>query len=401
MDSSWIFAFARDFLHGCLAFEERADGWVCPQRFTDNQRVVLGSCLAWHPGLYKQMATCTSGATLEFVTDATLVDIELSFGEEPVGTGNSRKLTEQFACQEGKERQSTQVFDGVSHEVNGKHKGMLFVAMQDGQTAQVHIALPESKTTAPTLFDIHKLTRVRVFLPALRSCAVRTIACNGSVLKPLEKKDQLLVLGDSLTQGFVSGDPAKTWAHQLAHHKKLDVLNQGIGGQVFLPETLQDFSALPEFTPQSIVVAFGINYRYEPCTAHRVSKDIHRYFSVLHALWPAISTYVLTPLWHQVGPYPTHKHSCFDQIPQLIEHAVATHSNMTLIDGTTLLDANISLLSDGFEHPNTAGHTQIAERLFESMRTQNPSYKVRISASEKTQKPVVLPAQIEQMNFDF
>ena len=415
MSSNWMFAPADVFLHGCLSTEEHADGWVSPQRFLPEQRAVLESCLAWHPGLYKQMAICTSGVTLEFLTDATLVTIDLRFGEEPAGTASSRELVERHMLQGGcldqaqnqvqdqtqaqnqlHIRKNSQVFDGISYEVNGHHKGMLFAAMQDGQTTQVHIALPESKVSPACLFEMKKPTQVRVYLPALRACEVRTIGCNGILLEPRKKKESLLVLGDSITQGFVCGNPAHAWACQLARHKKLDLINQGIGGQVFLPQSLQGFFAYPELVPYAIVVSLGINYRYESCRAQQVYADIQQYFATICKLWPTTPIYALTPVWHQDGPYPTHKNSCFEQVSEFIQCAVAPYSNITLVDGATLLDGDTRLLADGFEHPNKAGHTQIAERLVGYMQPHRCSRKLRPSAVPTPE----VPASIGQMSFD-
>lgn len=455
MDSSWICAPAEAFLHGCLEVQAHSDGWVCPQRFLPEQRAVLESCLAWHPGLYKQMAACTSGVTLEFITDASLVAIDLRFGEEPAGTIRSRELVQSHDEQrkqqvlDGASSTSdasnvsstsnasntnnadavgTQVFDGVSYEVNGKHKGMLFASLQDKQTTQVHIALPTSSVSEPALFELRKPVRVKVFLPALRSCEVRTIACNGTQLEPLAKKEQLLVLGDSITQGFVCGDPAYAWAHQVAQKTKLDLLNQGIGGQVFLPESFQGFSAHPKFVPQVIVVALGVNYRYEACVASHVYADIRRFFATLHTLWPCVPTYVLTPLWHQDGPYLTHPKSCFGQVSEFIQQAAAAYSNMVMVDGAHVLDEDERLLADGFEHPNKAGHTQIAQNLSAYLCSREHSSKGQEGQTLSTpavghapvaMKPIAAsdasavtkhvsrqaiaqpPADVEQMGFEF
>ncbi len=60
---------ASKFLLGAPWSEKLAHGWVHPLRFSSNQLRVIGSCSSWHPGLFKQMATCTSDIQVAFTTD--------------------------------------------------------------------------------------------------------------------------------------------------------------------------------------------------------------------------------------------------------------------------------------------------------------------------------------------
>lgn len=57
-------ADAADFLHGALDAEAEPGGWVRPLRFLPPQVRALGSCQAWHPGLYRQMARTAAGVSL-------------------------------------------------------------------------------------------------------------------------------------------------------------------------------------------------------------------------------------------------------------------------------------------------------------------------------------------------
>ena len=73
---------AADLLHGALDVVDAGGGWVRPSRFSAPQLRALGSVRAWHPGLYRQMAACTAGVTMEFETDASVVTLELRPGEK-------------------------------------------------------------------------------------------------------------------------------------------------------------------------------------------------------------------------------------------------------------------------------------------------------------------------------
>ncbi|UQF78617.1 MAG: hypothetical protein M3I19_02745 [Lancefieldella parvula] len=51
----------------------------------------------------------------------------------------------------------------------------------------------------------------------------------------MKPKKKLVVFGDSIAQGFVIERPDQTWPRCLAKRMKLEVVNQGIGGQVYQP----------------------------------------------------------------------------------------------------------------------------------------------------------------------
>ena len=78
---------ASKFLLGAPWSEKLAQGWVHPLRISPNQLRVIGSCSSWHPGLFKQMAACTSDIQVAFTTDSSEVALDLKidkFLREPL-----------------------------------------------------------------------------------------------------------------------------------------------------------------------------------------------------------------------------------------------------------------------------------------------------------------------------
>ena len=84
--SALVSADASTLLHGAIRLVREADGWVRPWRFSEEQMRALGSCQAWHPGLFRQMARTTAGVCIEFDTDSSEVAVEVSLDEEPPAT---------------------------------------------------------------------------------------------------------------------------------------------------------------------------------------------------------------------------------------------------------------------------------------------------------------------------
>ncbi len=188
------------------------------------------------------------------------VAIEVALDAEPVGTRDALKYVDERRGLEPR------MHDGLSCEVDGRRLGVRVPADGDDYVAFTlddPAAAPASGVMQlPGMGDTH---HVRVWLPCLRGCTLRSVAGNGSFIRPVERRRNLLVLGDSIAQGFVCDDPALAHSTLLAERRGLDVINQGVGGQVFQPGTL--FGLARAIDPAAIVVELGENYRYEPAAS--------------------------------------------------------------------------------------------------------------------------------------
>ena len=343
---------AADLLHGTVDVVDVGGGWLRPSRFSGAQLRALGSVRAWHPGLFRQMAACTAGVTLEFTTDASTVELSLRMGEVPGGTTGA---LEDVARHTGAKPPRPDV---VFVDVDDSHLGPLVPDEND----LLSISLPDPGSLDVPLPGLGEPRHVRVWLPCLTSCSVRTVTHDGSFLTPVAPRRRLLVLGDSIAQGFAADDPARTWPALLAAHLGLDLVNQGVGGQVFQPGTLAGTEGLDV---AAIVVELGANYRFEPCSASSVARDVRTYLDEVAAAWPDVPTWVLTPLPHLEDVYPTHPRSCFGEAGAIIAAAAARHPSMRVVDATALLDGRLlgRLLTDGSDHPGPDGQLMLADRL--------------------------------------
>lgn len=345
---------ARSLLHGCVCFSREQGSWVRPWRLSPEQVRSVGSCLAWHPGLLRQMARTTAGVTIEFETDASEVTLEILVDSEPNGT---KAVLERIDGEDDRKPH-----DGVSADVDGRH---LPCQMPEEGMAQVSFTLDD--VTAPDAHGMLHLPgfgvahHVRIWLPALRGCIVRALIVNGTYVNAVPQRRHLLVLGDSIAQGFVTDDPAAAWPSLLADRLGLDLINQGLGGQVFQPGTF--YGLAHEVDPELVVVAFGENYRYEHCSPRAVARDVRNYLMEVSRIWSEVPTLVLTPLYHDEERSPSHRLSCWQRVPSMIAANVAAHDEMVLADGTLLMDPSAELLADDDGHPNALGAMQIASRL--------------------------------------
>lgn len=367
---------ARLLLHGSLRQEERVPtspddvGWVRPWRLGDRQVRALGSCMAWHPGLYSQMARATSGVLVEFTTDAEEVALEVRMDPEPRGTAAQLELVDA----DGMRRSH----DGITCECDGLSLGCSLPGADDlvdfllaGDAPAPGTSRRQPAGSIRALPGLAPERHVRLWLPCLRGCEVRDVLCDGTYLRPVGARPTMLVLGDSICQGFVSGDPSRTWPALVGESLGLDVVNQGIGGQVFQDSSLA--GAATVVSPTRIVVALGANYRFEPCRASEVTRDVHAFLDQVCRLWPKVACWVMTPVWHAEDRWPTHPRSCFAEVPDIIGREVALHDGMALVDGLDLLDHDPALLADACDHPNARGFAQMGERIADVMRGHAPT----------------------------
>lgn len=375
---------AADLLHGCVAVEREA-GWARPLRFMPRQLRVLESCMAWHPGLFLQMARTTAGVCLRFRTDAT--EVALSFRPDPVSPWMRARL--RAAGSAGPDGS----WDGVSCDVDGRHlpcprptlleHGISGVPGLSGASV-VTFSLEESGEAPEeglrVLPGFGRMREVTLWLPCLTGCVVRDVWCDGMTIEPVKTAGELLVLGDDSAQGLLAGDPGLAWPALLAKRLGLDLLDQGLAGQVFQQGTALPLASRP--APARVVVAYGSNYRHEACSASRTQREAAGFLAEVTRLWPEIPCQVMTPLWHDEGRSPSHAHSCFSEVPYLVCRAAAPHPQISVVDGLTLMDASPSLLADG-DHPNARGSSEIAMRSLASMiisETPRESLSARAAA---------------------
>ena len=348
-------------LCGCVETESADGGWLRPRRLSAMQTKALSSCLASRPGLFRQMATTTSGVRLRFSTDADEIALSVRLDAEPQGTTSVLAPLD---------RGRRKPHDGIGVVVDGRRvpcdmtkeltRPLAWLAGSRGMRL-VSCSLREDDRDTSGLMTIPGLGKrrsVTVWLPCLRGCAVRDLWTDGTYVEPLPPRDRLLVLGDSIGQGFCCDDPAGSWPALLAEELGLELLNQSVGGQVFQP------SALPAGEVGSlgrIVVQLGLNYRWESFPASRIERDAHACVRELARRFDDVPICLLTPTWHDEVASPS-RNQAGASVDRLLRSAAEGLSSVSVVDGLRLVDHDASLFVDG-EHPGPRGHEQFATRL--------------------------------------
>lgn len=362
-------------LPGCIS---KRGSWRSPERFSEHQRKVLVSSASWHPGVFRALATCSTSQVLCFETDAPYCAVEFYFDPLPKPT---QAIYEDVWTTEA--RQSYD-FDRISVSVDGVPVSCAYptAMLQDAYTGMAVLELscagdgiPAPSSQQLSLWPDKTFARihtVRIYLPHTRKVWVRSLYYTGTFMRIPEiehAKPQLLVLGDSIAQGYLVREAAQTWPQQVAEHLQYTLINQGLGAQVFSPETLVGLSEY--IHPQAIIVEFGANYRFEAYSALAAARDIQRYFTLLRQSFPHADIYVVGLLGYLPTWYPTHPQACTDQINPLLYEAAQT-IGAHFIDGKRVLGGSeyklSSWLVDASDHPNDEGHMHMAEAIYAAIR---------------------------------
>lgn len=338
---------ATDFLCGIVETTAEQDGWARPQRFGARQRRALSSCLAWHPGQFRQMAAATSGVCLRFATDSTTLALAVRLDEEPPATRATLK-----GC--GDEPQ-----DGLSLEVDGQQREVLqprndlliFMVDDSGD------GFGGATMALPGLGTRHE---VCLWLPCLRGCTIRELWADGTYVEPLPPRPRLLVLGDELAQGYCCGDPACTWPALMARDLELELVNQSVAGQVFQPSSILD-AQVDNVT--KVVVELGANYVQERCDKATVAADVRGFMSEVARHWPQAEACVITPTW-QVSRGCAN--SCYREVGNILARAARTRGAQ-VVDGRKMVAEGLVPLPSGAEVLDFRASRRFATRLLLSL----------------------------------
>jgi len=184
--------------------------------------------------------------------------------------------------------------------------------------------------------------KVIVYLPADATILIRNFEINADVL-PLKKREKVLWLGDSITQGFGPLRSAHTYVSVANRQLNYDIINQGIGGYVYDKNALVNMEG---YSPDKIIVSLGTNqYGTESM------KDIEEYYERLSEIYGDRPVLCITPIWRGDSPdgFETLVKFC-----QKTKDICTKYSNITVVDGFKLVPHLPEYFLDNL-HPNALG----------------------------------------------
>ncbi|MBO4791826.1 MAG: SGNH/GDSL hydrolase family protein [Clostridia bacterium] len=287
--------------HGCLCFSkttaEQTDAWV-----------------AYAPRL-EERVRATTGVRLDFITDSPFLRVVTAGGRkfEVLVDG---LLSERYYPAPGDPSFESKIGEGGEHRVT-----LVFPSHGEaGRIASVSVA-------------------------------------DGASVRPVSFRRRFLFLGDSITQGWNAAYDSQSFAWLLSLWVDAESINQGVGGGVFIPETVTDFG----YRPDTVFVEFGTNDFASGRTADRLRETASESFSRVASIYRDARIYAITPTWRTDGEKPRALGS-FDDCRRIVSEA-AEEAGISVIDGYSLYPHKDLYMADSV-HPNDLGFAHYAANIF-------------------------------------
>ncbi|WP_168123163.1 SGNH/GDSL hydrolase family protein [Paenibacillus sp. HB172176] len=301
---------------------------MSPRRFTNKQMAVYAQ-----QDNYRLRSHCSSSVELKLLTDSDELEIVAAFN---VAARDYAYLD----CYVNERRLPIQGVDTFGGEQSVKVRIQMQLPNNNGLNS-VRIVLPHNVETV--------LHEVRIK--------------EGASVEPVPgvgEKRKLLCLGDSITQGMDAHCGSHSYPTLVAETLGLDVLNQGIGGYVFDPDSLDEELAA-RYPADLITVAYGTNDWARGTEADSFEQTVSDYFAKLVAIYPKADIYAITPIWRKFG-HESRAMGTLEDARSIISKAASRYPSVRVIDGLSLMPAEERLFADG-THPTDDGFMHYALKL--------------------------------------
>ncbi|WP_135550389.1 SGNH/GDSL hydrolase family protein [Paenibacillus cymbidii] len=320
----------RDYYRNLLRLEETAEG-VRPVRFTQQQldHFAIGE-------VYRVRSLCPAGVSIALMTNAEWLELELKVD------GTVRTHLHAMAT----------VNDRWTSLIGCDPLGELPRSVT--LRFQLQPRMPEGSSGVAC--------KVEVFLPQYAWLTVTDVRLTpGASVAPAEDRPslRLLCLGDSITQGADSRNPAGTYPVRLARLLNAELLNQGVGGHDFDPDSFDP--ELP-YEPDLITIAYGINDWAKDKTAATIAANATRLLERLTARYSGVPVLLATPIWYSKSGDIKASGTVAD-VRTAIADAVGGFAQVRVVDGLELVPPFEYLYADGL-HPTDEGFGHYAAGLY-------------------------------------
>jgi lysophospholipase L1-like esterase len=319
----------RKILTGALSASVE-DGGFFPRRFTDAQYELYAKTPA-----FKTRSLCPAGAALDFVTDSETVTLKIS----------RRDFCRDWAY-----------FDLYVNDIFFDSQG--WPSGAEAKT-EIKFIIPKKLRTQ------NGAARLTIYLPYTANLVLKEMALQeGSSLEiPPRPGKRILCLGDSITQGMSAVRASAVYPTQLARFMGMSLLNHGIGGFTFDPESVDP--AL-DFAPDIITEAYGINDWSSFPSAEHFEEKCSGFFARLTSVYKNSKIIAVTPLWN-TRTHETTKVGTQDFVAEKIRDICRPYENVTVVNGHEMVPNIPDFFSDGI-HPNDLGFMFYAQGLIKTIQ---------------------------------
>ncbi len=308
---------------GALEIYKDNDGIFRFKRMTDSQaaeftRESVG---------FKDKTLATSCVRLDFYTNSDYVNFKFA----GLKSGSSRKFYSFDMYVNGNMRVS---FRQDSYDIT---EGNLYAKLEEGEK------------------------RIQIYLPSLAMGGVEYVEiADGATLTPAKPKLRMLMLGDSITQGYDAKFTSLTYANVTARMLDAEAVNQAIGGAMFYKEQLENTGDYDVVT-----VAYGTNDWSKKTSREVFTNDCDAYFKKLSEIYPDAKKFAILPIYRgNLIEKPT---GDFYECREIVAECAKKHG-ITPLESIDYVSHEEIYFADKHLHPNDIGFATYAQRLVEDLK---------------------------------
>ena len=202
--------------------------------------------------------------------------------------------------------------------------------------------------------------RVCIYLPCDSQLWIKNFTIEGRYKSVKDKGQKVLVIGDSITQGYGPTFSSGSYFNELQRQTGYNMLNQGIGG--YRCEA-KDLMYVEGFEPDKIVTFLGTNW-YDAEDVYPYEKATADFYNRLTELYPNKQIMSISPLWRGDEGFNAER---FKWCTDIVKNECKKHENITLVDGFTLLPGVFECFCDKL-HPNEYGCKILATNIHKEMK---------------------------------
>lgn len=192
----------------------------------------------------------------------------------------------------------------------------------------------------------------------------------GEVRPPKKEqlpKKTLLCYGSSITHGSNSIDASHSWTSVLARGLNYDLRNLGMAGSCLMEPEIIDYIASQGETGAWDMATLELGINVLGWEEAKIYERVENTISMVAGRNPDKKVFVISPFYANDDFYGGGLAEKWRRIvPEICEKL--NFSNVTYIDGKDVL-GDISLISADMVHPNLEGVAQIAQRLYEIIKS--------------------------------
>ena len=316
----------KTLVHGAARVEE-GDGKISFFRFTEEQQELYKSV---YTDFYNKSFS-TSGIYLEFDTDSE----NLAFSVEVTPASSRRYFTHSIFK------------DGVRI---GELSGDIGSAEKVNQSKEFKLGKGKK--------------RIRILFPWSVASRLTSLCLDDNASFSGTQKDfKMLVIGDSITQGYDASRPEIAYSLQITDHFNAEALNKGIAGEQFFGRFA---SIKEEFEPDLITVAYGTN-DWRHGSFERFTRECRAFFENLRKNYPDVLIIAITPLWRVDIDNPQVIGKPLSFIADYIRDIAKTVPKMKVIEGFDLIPHNAEHFQTDGVHPVDSGFMHYGKNLLKEL----------------------------------